>query len=166
MVPHAPVHGDVHAIGQRLHRADGGADVEHGIGALEAGRVERAGEHDDLAGDAGQHLRGLDHGVGAVGDQHVAGRLRLDRAPHQCAVLAGDVQAVLADDRDDVEAEGGADRLQDLADLRRADLERRLVVEVDLVDRPARGDDAEVIHGAPLAGTGAILACAGAGAQA
>ena len=72
--------------------------------------------------------------------------LRGDGGAQQLAVGIGDVQRVLADDRDHVEAERDAELLEDAADLRLADLEVRLVVEVDLVDGAAGGDDAELVH--------------------
>src|SRR3546814_3784307 len=73
------VHGDVDARRQRLHRADRAAAVELGIRTAEARRVQRAGQDDGLAGDGGQHLCRLDHGVGAVGEQHLPRRMRGDR---------------------------------------------------------------------------------------
>src|SRR5690606_24798025 len=39
-----------------------------------------------------------------------------------------------------------AQRVEDLADLRIADFVGGLVIEVDLVDGPARGDDGKVLH--------------------
>ena len=73
-------------------------------------------------------------------------RLRGDGGAQQFAILGVDVQAVLAQDRDHVEAEGDAEFLQDPADLRLADLEVGLVVEVDLVDGAAGGDDQKLFH--------------------
>src|SRR5690606_20783218 len=146
-VPDAAAHGEVHARGLALRRGDRGADVELGIRAAEPGRVECAGQDDGLVGDARQHRGGFHHGVGAVGDQHVPGRLGGDGGAQQLAVLGGDVQAVLADDRDDGVAEGDAELVQDAADLRFADLEVGLVVEIHLVDGAAGGDDQQFVHG-------------------
>src|SRR3546814_2940108 len=140
------VHGDVDARRQRLHRADRAADVELGIRTAEARRVQRAGQDDGLAGDGGQHLCRLDHGVGAVGDQHLPRRLRGDRRAQKFAVLGGDVQRVLAQDRDHLEAERDAQVLEDAADLRLAGLVVGLVVEVHLVDGAAGGDDEKPVH--------------------
>ncbi len=140
-VPDAPVHGDVHTARQRLHRADRAADVELRVRATEAGRAQRTGHHDGLVGDAAQYLAGLHHRVGAVGHQYMAGWLRGDGGADQLAVFIGDVQRVLAQDRNYVEAEGHAQFAQDHPDLRIADLVVRLVVEVDLVDRATGGDD-------------------------
>jgi len=57
------------------------------------------------------------------------------------AVLVGDVQRILAQDRNHIETERHAQLAQDHPDLRIADLVVRLVVEVDLVDRATGGDD-------------------------
>src|SRR5690606_8214188 len=70
--------------------------------------------------------------------------------PDQLAVGILDVQRVLAHDRQDVVAERDAEFVEDAPDLRLADLVVRLVVEVDLVDRAAGGDDAELVHGKPV----------------
>src|SRR5690606_4778442 len=145
-VPDAAVHGDVDAFGQRLHRADRATDVELGIGAAEAGRAQRAGHDDGLAGNAAEHLAGGDHRVGAVGDQHVAGRLCGDGGTDQFAVGIGDVQRIVEQDRDQVEAEGDTQLAKDYADLRIADLVVGFVVEIDLVDRATGGDDQELFH--------------------
>ena len=83
-------------------------------------------------------------------DQHASGILRRDGGAQQFAVAVADVQAVLAQDRDHVEGERHAQLFQDAADLRLADLEIGLVVEIDLVDGAAGGDDAQSIHGVHL----------------
>ena len=72
--------------------------------------------------------------------------LACDRGADARAVVVVHVQAVLAQHRQHFEREGDAERLEDVADLGLADLERRLVVEVDLVDRATGGDDGEVLH--------------------
>src|SRR6056297_3800830 len=51
-IPDASVHRDPHARIERLHGAHGAADVEHRVGTDEPGRVQRAGQHDDLVLDA------------------------------------------------------------------------------------------------------------------
>src|SRR5690606_39836929 len=71
-----PIYRDIHAIGQALHGTDRAANVEHRIRALETRRIECASEDDDLVLDAGEHGGGFDHGVGAVGDQHMPMWLR------------------------------------------------------------------------------------------
>ena len=76
-----------------------------------------------------------------MGDQHVARGLCGDGVAYQFAVGFADVQRVLADDGDDVEAERDAQFLQDAADLRVADLEIGFDIEVDLVDGATGGDD-------------------------
>src|SRR3546814_2338336 len=73
-------------------------------------------------------------------------RLRGDRRAQKFAVLGGDVQRVLAQDRDHLEAERDAQVLEDAADLRLADLVVGLVVEVHLVDGAAGGDDEKLVH--------------------
>src|SRR3546814_18751051 len=73
-------------------------------------------------------------------------RLRGDRRAQKFAVLGGDVQRVLAQDRDHLEAERDAQVLEDAADLRLADLVVGLVVEVHLVDGAAGGDDETLVH--------------------
>ncbi len=145
-VENPPVHRDVHAARQRLHRTDRAADVELRIRTAETRRAQRAGHHDGLVRDRRQHLAGLHHRIGAVGHQHVPGRLRGDGGADQFAVFIVDVQRILAQDRNHVEAERHAQLAQDHADLGVADLVVRLVVEVDLVDRATGGDDQELFH--------------------
>src|SRR5690606_11781060 len=55
---------------------------------------------------------------------------------------------ILAQHRNHAEPERHPEFLQDLADLRLADLVVRLVVEVDLVDGAAGGDDEQLFHAA------------------
>src|SRR3546814_16626686 len=88
-------------------------------------------------------------------------RLRGDRRAQKFAVLGGDVQRVLAQDRDHLEAERDAQVLEDAADLRLADLVVGLVVEVHLVDGAAGGDDEKLVHNVyPLTDPLGAHACA------
>ena len=83
-----------------------------------------------------------------MGDQHVARVLRRDGGAQQVAVAGIDMQRILAKDRDHIEAERDSKFLEDASDLWLADLEIRLVVEVDLVDGAAGGNDQQIVHAA------------------
>ena len=71
----------------------------------------------------------------------VRGIRRGCRGVNQCAFLVADVQAVLAHQSGDLEIEGDVHGVQDLADLGFADLVVALVIEIDLVDGSAGGND-------------------------
>src|SRR5690606_20149408 len=89
------------------------------------------------------------------------GGLRGHGGADQLAVDIGQVQRVLAQDRDDAEAEGDAQLLQDPPDLRLPHLEVGFVVEVHLVDGAAGGDDQQLFHSGFPAIDGAHILAAG-----
>ena len=74
-------------------------------------------------------------------NQHMAGIRCRDDVPDQPAVAVTDVQAILSHQRADLEIEGHVHRVQNLADLGFADLVVTLVIEIDLVDGSASGND-------------------------
>ena len=76
-----------------------------------------------------------------MGHQDMLGGLCGNGGANQFAVGVVDVQRILAQDWDHIEAKRHAQLAQNHADLRVTDLIVRLVVEIDLVDGAAGGDD-------------------------
>ena len=76
-----------------------------------------------------------------MGDQHMTGIRGLDSCPDQLSFLFSHMEAVLAHQRYDLEIDCDVHGVQNLADLWFANLIITFIVEIDLVDRAAGGDD-------------------------
>ena len=133
-----PAHRQVDARFDRLHGSDRHADIKYRIGGLETGRAQRARKDDSLSGNAGQDVRGFDHGICTVADHVTLSVIVLDVIPQFLTVVVGQFQAVLAEHCNDVVVKINQTLGQYVLDLRFADLELTHVVEINLVDRTAR----------------------------
>src|SRR5690606_8835224 len=103
---------------------------------------------DRAAAERLERLRGLHHRVGAVGDHVALGGVLLDVAADRGAIGVGEVQAVLPEQRYDVVLEARQPLGQDVPDLRLADFVAAFLVEIDLVDGAAGGEESDE-HGLP-----------------
>ena len=139
------VHGDVDAGRQDLHERQRAAEIEQTVRAAEGVGHHRAGQHDRLAGEPGrgQRPRGLDHRVGAVGDDD-AGFRRIAAAPDDVGAAAlVEVEAVDHHHGLDRDVEPAPAALQHLLDVRVLEEETAGELVVLLVERAAGHEDAD-----------------------
>ena len=93
-----------------------------------------------------QRQRSFDHGVGAMGDQYMAGVACRDDLVNSLSVLVSEMQAVFAHQGLDFKIKANLHVLEDLPDLRVANLVIAHVIEIDFIDGAARGDDQQFVH--------------------
>ena len=94
-----------------------------------------------LPGRSDERLRRLRHRVRAVCHDVARALVGSDRVPQQAAVIVGQVEAVLGKQRQHVVVEIGQRVSEYVAELRLSDGKLTELVEVDLVDRAAGGDE-------------------------
>jgi hypothetical protein len=143
-VPNPSIHHDVNTGRQCLNRANRAADVELGIGMTEARRLHRARQHDCLIRHREQHLCGFQYGIRSVSDDNPRCRIRLDALLQQLPVIVCEVEAILSQERFDLELDGHIGFLQHFEHLGRAHLVFAFGVEINFVNRAARGEELQL----------------------
>ena len=139
------VHRDVDARRQHLRERQRAAEIEEPVGAAERVGHHRAGQHDRLVVEPGrgERARGLDHRVGAVGDDDRPLRARAAALDDRRAAGVVHVEAVDHHHGLDRDVQPRPPEPQHLADVRVAEEQPAGQLVVLLVERAAGDEDGE-----------------------
>jgi len=137
------IHGNIDAGGQDLQRADGATEIENGVTVSKPSGLHRTGEDDYLVGQAREQRGGGGHGISTVGDEDEFFRRRLNPRANEGTIFIRHGQAIFLQDGLDDEIESDVGFPEDETDLGLADFVSAGGIEINFINRPAGGDNAQ-----------------------
>ena len=137
------VHGNIYARGQDLQRTDGATEIEDGVTVSKPGGLHRTSKDDYLVGAAGEQRGGGGHGISAVRDEDEFFWRGFDPRANEGAIFIRHREAIFLQDGFDDEIESDVGFPEDEADLGLADLVSAGGIEINFINRPAGGDNAQ-----------------------